>query len=148
MKLSLTKVEYRDLLDLIYIADWVLHAHRTQDEPRTVNYQKLEQKLLSFAEEAGFSHLIEYAPKFDRYFPTRMFEDVSQVHGFIDEYDNDSFWEELANRLAERDLIKQEGGLSNVLKLSIEERLGKQFKLEERYATEFEENGLDNITIV
>lgn len=147
MQIEFMKTEYRDLIDMVYIAEWIMKAHKIEDDPRTKRYEKLGQKIMSYAEEMGFGHLVEYAPEYDKYFPTRMFEDASSAHGFIDEYDNDSFWEELTNRLAERDLIKQEGGLSNVLRLSIDERLDKQFRLEEKYAEEFEENGLDNIVI-
>jgi ribosomal protein S8 len=147
MKIDFTKAEYRDLIDMVYIAEWIMNAHKVKDDTRTKRYSKLEQKILSYAEKMGFSHLVEYAPEHDKYFPTRMFEEASSVHGFIDDYDNDSFWEELINRLAERDLIRQEGGLSTVLRLSVEERLEKQFRLEEKYAVEFEENGLENIRI-
>jgi hypothetical protein len=147
MKIEFTKAEYRDLLDMVYIAEWIMKAHKIEDDPRTKCYEELGQKIMSDAEKMGFGHLIEYAPEYDKYFPTRIFEDASSAHGFIDEYDNDSFWEELVNRLAERDLIRQEGGLSNVLRLSIEERLEKQFQLEGKYAVEFEENGLENIVI-
>ena len=147
MQIDFTKVEYRDLLDMIYIADWVLNAHKMADDPRTKRYGKLEQKILSYAEKMGFGHLVMYEPKFEKYFPTSTFEDLSPAYNFIKEYDNDTFWEELMYRLAERDLIKQEGSLSNVLRLPVEERLEKQFRLEEKYAVEFEENGLDNIRI-
>jgi hypothetical protein len=148
MKIDFTKAEYRDLIDMVYIAEWIMNAHQIKDDPRTKRYRKLEQKILSFAENMGFSHLVEYAPEHDKYFPTRMFEEASSAHGFIDDYDNDTFWEELINRLAERDLIIQEGGLSSMLRLSVEERLEKQFRLEEKYAVEFEENGLENVRIV
>lgn len=147
MQIDFTKVEYRDLLDMIYIADWVLNAHKMADDPRTKRYGKLEQKILSYAKEMGFEHLVMYEPKFEKYYPTSTFEDLSSAYNFIKEYDNDTFWEELMDRLAERDLIEQEGGLSNVLRLSVEERLEKQWRLEEKYAVEFEENGLDNVRI-
>ncbi len=147
MQFEITKEEYRDLLDLLYVSDWVLHAHKTQDEPGTKNYRKLEQKILAFAEEMGFGHLIMYEPKHDRYYPTRTFEDVSAAERFIDEYDDNTFWEELVARLAERDLIEQEGGLSKFMRLSLEERLEKQWELEKGYAAEFEEHGLENIRI-
>lgn len=147
MQIDFTKAEYRDLLDMVYISEWIMNAHKTENDPRTKRYGKLEQKILSYAEKMGFGHMVEYAPEYEKYFPTRMFEDAGSAHGFIDEYDNDSFWEELINRLAERDLIRREDGLSNVLRLPVEERLEKQFKLEEKYAIEFEENGLENIRI-
>ncbi|MDI6791796.1 MAG: hypothetical protein QME81_02850 [bacterium] len=67
---------------------------------------------------------------------------------FIEEYKNDTFWEELIHRLAERDLIRQLGGIKNVAKLSFEECVKKIVVLEEKYAAEFEARGLDGLSII
>ena len=63
------------------------------------------------------------------------------------EFENDTFWDELLHRLVERDLIKQEGGVENVMNMDIRERFEKEEPLEKMYDTEFEVNGLDNIRI-
>ena len=58
------------------------------------------------------------------------------------------FWDELIDRLAEKDLIQQEGSVEEVMKLSLEERITKEGILKEKYAKEFAKNGLRNVTIM
>ena len=68
-----------------------------------------------------YENLVAYAPEHNRYFPTREYEETSSAQAFIVEYDNDSFWEELTSRLAERDLARQLGGYDRMPTLSPEE---------------------------
>ena len=45
MKIEITKKEYRALLDVFHLADWVLHAYKTEEGPETEEYRALEQKM-------------------------------------------------------------------------------------------------------
>ena len=54
MKIEITKKEYRALLDVFHIADWVLHSYKTEEGPETEEYRNLEQKFFSFAAGNGF----------------------------------------------------------------------------------------------
>ena len=62
MKISLTQQEYQLLLDMLYIATWIIKAHKGGDDPQGQPYEELEQKLFSFAKEAGYENLI-FLPK-------------------------------------------------------------------------------------
>ena len=148
MKIEFTREEYKCLLDMIYIAEWILNAHKVGDDPRTKEYGKLEQKVYSYAKEMGFEDLIEYVVDHGQYFPTKVYEDAGSATKFVDEFEDETFWDELINRLAERDLIKQLGGTENLSKLSFEERIERILELEKKYSSEFEKNGLDNVSIV
>lgn len=147
MQIELKSDEYRHLVDILYLAEWLLTAHKVGDDPRVAVYQQLVQKLYAYSQEMGLSHLIEYAVEFDQYFPTRDFEAGTPIHEFIDEYDDETFWDELTRRLAERDLLAQVGGWEKVQKLSTEERIRKLGQLEEHYAAEFARHGLENIRL-
>jgi len=147
MKIDFTGKEYRCLLDILIIADWVMNAHKVKDDPRTEAYRNLEQKIFAYAKDEGLENLIEYAPESKRYFPTREYDEDDQTRAFIEEFENDTFWTELIDRLVERDLITQVGGPENLSKLSFENRIEKTIPLEGKYATEFETNGLDNLKI-
>lgn len=147
MQIELKSDEYRHLVDILYLAEWLLTAHKVGDDPRVAVYQQLVQKLYAYSQEMGLSHLIEYAVEFDQYFPTRDFEAGTPIHEFIDEYDDETFWDELTRRLAERDLLAQVGGWEKVQKLSTEERIRKLGQLEEHYAAEFARQGLENIRL-
>ena len=51
MTVDFTKVEYRLLIDLLAIGDWVLHAHKTGEPKETQPYRDLMQKVFSFSKE-------------------------------------------------------------------------------------------------
>jgi hypothetical protein len=107
MKIHFTKKEYRALLDIIQIADWVMHAHDIQEKHETAYYRELFQKFYSFAKEMGFEDLIEFAKENGEYYPTRKFEDESMADPLIQSFENKSFWDNLIDRLAERDALKE-----------------------------------------
>ena len=146
MNIEISKKEYRTLLDVLHIADWVLHAYKTEEGPETEEFRVLEQKFLSLAEDMGFGHFVEYDAEMKKYFPTREYEETSSVMDAIVDYDNECFWDELTERLATRDLIQQEGK-DKVVALDFEERMIKMETFQGRYEEEFERQGLNRLVI-
>ncbi len=144
MKINFTKKEYKALLTVLYISDWVMHSHDTELDPETQKYKDLEQKILSFAKDFGMDDCVERDAKLGGFFHTRNFED--EVMKFIERYDDNSFWDELADRLADRDFLRKYGEEA-ILKMTPEERFQKYCDFEDKYNEEFEENGLENIRI-
>ncbi len=106
MKLELTQKEYRLLLDILHIAEWIMNSYVIDDRPETEKYRRLEQKILSYADEMGCKGVVDYDKELGGYFPTREIEEGSAMD-FIDEYNEDTFWEELVSHLAERDFINR-----------------------------------------
>ncbi len=148
MNVEITKEEYLDLLDLLHIAGWVLVAHKTEKDPRTEKYDAIIQKFYALAGQMGSGDLIEFDPVARKYYPTRKFEEGSNVMDFVDEFVDHSFWDELIIRLAERDAARQVGGYEQLDLLSHEDRHALEDPLEERYSGEFNENGIDRLEIV
>ena len=144
MKINITNKEYRTLVEALELASWVLHAHAEEERKETKRFRELEQNILSFAKDSGMKNEISYDPKLEEYLPTRQFEE--QVLRYIDEYNEDTFWEELIDRLVKRDLMLQEGteGYAN---LSFDQRFQKEDPIRLKYETEFENNGLDNVVV-
>jgi hypothetical protein len=64
---------------------------------------------------------------------------------YIREFENDTFWNEFVERLAERDLIRQFGE-DRVKTMNLQELTEKESQIERRYAEEFYQNGLENVT--
>lgn len=85
MKIELTKEEYKTLLTLSYCGEWVLNSHKTKVDTISKKSEELEQKLFSFAKDAGLEKWIEYDSEMKQYFPTSDMED--ELHKFIDQYD-------------------------------------------------------------
>lgn len=144
MKMNFTKREYQVLLEMIYLADWMLHAH----EPRKQEdaYHALEQKILGLARDFGCEDLVEHSERLNEYFPTETLEESDAIQGSIQEYDDATFWDGLITRLAERDVWRKHTE-QELARMSGEQRVALYCAAEKPYADEFETNGLDRIRI-
>ena len=63
MNIDLTEKEYRRLLDLVYIGNWILNSGRGSD--RFEDYDLLQEKLFALSPRAGMRSLYEDAVFFD-----------------------------------------------------------------------------------
>ena len=146
MQIDFSKEEYSTFLEILEIAHWVLFAHRTNEPEDSKRYQDFEQKIFSYADVMGFDDLIKYNEEFERYFPTREHDENSPARPFIDEFENETFWSELIERLAERDMLQTLGD-KKILKMTREERFKAHYGFEEKYGKEFEEHGIERLDI-
>ncbi len=144
MKIDITNPEYRTLLDMLSLADWVLHAFVAPTD--NDKYSAFFEKMLSLAKSFDCEDLVVFDKQKQKYFPSGEFETSEQIMDVIESYNNDTFWEELVGRLAERDLIR-EIGEERFMQLEPEERVLQIGRKEERYAKEFEKNGIETLTI-
>jgi hypothetical protein len=148
MKFELTRTEYRNLIDMLYIASWVLSAHHAEPDERVAPFDAVEQKLLSFAPKLGLSQWVEFHEDLGKFYTTRKFEDKSPAHTFINEYDDASFWDELVNRLAVRDAAKEAGGWDAYAAMSGLDRIRISGKYEDMYNEETQHDGLKRLQFV
>ncbi|MBL0059603.1 MAG: hypothetical protein IPP35_10975 [Elusimicrobia bacterium] len=142
--LEFTETEFRELLEVMYLADWATNAHRVPDG-KPDPYHALQQKILGHAKAAGCGDLVVYSEKEKAFAPSDKLEKT--CHGTLDVYDEETFWEELVRRLALRD-IEQERGPDALEKMSAEIRSSVISEIEERYQTECERHGLDRLEVV
>ncbi|SCY18798.1 hypothetical protein [Desulfoluna spongiiphila] len=147
MKINFTKKEYRQLLDLVYIANWVMNARNIEKDTKTEKYDELVQKVYSFAGEFKFSDLIEFNKQLEGYYPTNKYEMDGDVHQFIDEYDDECFWESLYQELGKRDFI-EEVGMAEAEKMEPIDRFTAINERADKYSREFEKNGIKNLKII
>jgi len=143
MKMDFTKNEYRFLLDMVEMAEWVLNSRKTDSSDEVKEYSEVYQKILSHAKEMGFENLITYDENLDGYYATAEYEESEHMR-YIEEFEDDVFWEALPHRLAVRDLVEQFGE-KKYMEMEFEERVSKILDLEEIYNKELEENGIDNL---
>ncbi len=146
MKINITKKEYRLLLDILYLGEWMLAAHDREKVPEKKKYQDVIQKFYSYAAEMDYENLIEADKESNKYYETREFEDTSEVNEIIENYNNATFWEELVSGLAMRDAKEIEGN-DAFNKMSPEEKIQLLHPLEEQYHEEFMANDLTNLKI-
>lgn len=143
MKLTLNKSEYRDLLDLLILGDWMLSSHKLEHDHEDSKY-KLIQKVMSSADKMGFGNLIEFHN--ESFMHTKEYEETSENHNTIDAYDEETFWGELPSRLANRDIHKKYSD-DEINAFSRDEYFSELFGIEEKYEKEFDAHGLLNVTI-
>ena len=147
MKVELSRRDYVALMTVLEIADWILHAYRTDDPPETAPMRALEQKVLALAEQFGCGELVEYDAKEQRWWVTREFDETSDALQYLQEFENDNFWEQLSERLVERDLVRQLGE-SACKRLDPEELDERQEPYRTLYAEEFLSHGVDRLEIL
>lgn len=83
MKIHFTKQEYRQLLEMVFMADWVVTAHETSLKTASP-YESLRKKMYANAREFGLESLIVCDAADNEYYETAQFEE-SVMH-FIDAY--------------------------------------------------------------
>ena len=133
MQLELSKKEFRRLLDMVYIGNWILNSTRGED--RFQDYDKVESLLFEKARQEGMGILAETYQ--GETIPSRPFVEGG-IHEAIMEYENNVFFDILAEDLARRDMNDSPIDESNYAELT--HRI-------EAYINEFEENGTDNILV-
>lgn len=142
MKIEFSKTQYKTLLLLTYLGDWVINAHKFDIPDDDV--KELLQKIYRHHEECGEMDLVDKDENDGTYWTTRDLDDLAQP--YIEEYDDESFWDELGYRLAERDFF-DEYGEDGANKMTKEERIANIEDRKDYYYDEFERNGLENLNI-
>ena len=133
MNIELTTKEFRRLLDLVYIGNWILNSTRGDD--RFEDYDQLESKLFGLCRTNGMDSLVKRWNGED--IPSRAFADGG-IHEAIMDYEDTVFFEILAEELARRDM-----GYVEVSSDNYEELVSRM----DDYIAEFEAHGTDHITI-
>ena len=148
MNVDITSDEYRDLLDILHIADVVLSGHRRTPDHRTSRHRGLIQRLYALAPREGLARLMGHDAHRNVYAPTQEFEEASIAHGMIDEFVDHLFWDELISRLSVRDAAQAAGGMDRLSAMSDSDRQAAEAPRRQRYIREFSRNGVANLTVI
>lgn len=133
MKIELTQKQFRRLLDMVYIGNWILNS--TRGEERFADYDEVESLLFTRAMMEGMPTLAELYE--GEIIPSRAFAEGG-IHEAIAEYENNVFFDILAEDLARRDMNDAPIDESNYAELT--SRI-------DAYINEFEQHGTDNILV-
>ena len=128
MQIELTPKEFRRLLDMVYIGNWVLNSTRGED--RFADYDHLESKL--FALSPALSE-----PWNGTVVPSRAYTEGG-IHEAIAYYEYNIYYEILAEELSRRDMDYPEINDDNY-----DEIVGRM----DRYMSEFELSGVDHLVL-
>ena len=133
MQLDLTAKEFRRLLDLVYIGNWVLNSIRGED--RFADYDDLESKLFGLCRSHRMDTLVEDWERIS--VPSRAYAEGG-IHEAIAVYEDAVFYEILAEELSRRDMDYPE---------ITEENYGEIMDRMNGYMEEFRLSGVDKLVL-
>lgn len=133
MNIELSAKEFRRLLDLVYVGNWVLNSTRGED--RFEDYDHLQEKIFSLCAKAGMKDL--YQAWYGHVFPSKAYEEGG-IHEAIADYEDAVFFDILAEELARRDMDLEDTDPEDFTELT--NRM-------DAYIDEFEKNGVENLTV-
>ncbi len=133
MKIELTAKEFRRLLDMVYIGNWILNSTRGDD--RFEDYDHVESKLFALCRNTPMDALVEDYQ--GNPVPSQAFNDGG-IHEAIVNYEDCVFYDVLAEELARRDM-----GYPEINSGNYDELVSRM----EDYIDEFASHGTDNIVV-
>jgi len=133
MTVDLTEKEFRRLLDMVYIGNWILNSARGED--RFEDYDLLQEKLFALSSQCGMKSLAERW--YGHVMPSKAFEEGG-IHEAIADYEDAVFFDILAEELSRRDMERE--GIDPNDETELSARV-------EVYFSEFEAHGIDNIEV-
>ncbi|MFB0921539.1 MAG: hypothetical protein QMB62_11785 [Oscillospiraceae bacterium] len=133
MDIKLSTKEFRHLLDLVYIGNWILNSTRGND--RFEDYDLVQEKFFALAAQNGLPELVQ--TYLGHVFPSRAYEEGG-IHDAIADYEDAVFFDILAEELARRDMTEEHLNPDDLSELTA--RM-------DTYMSEFEANGIENINL-
>ncbi len=148
MHLRLSDQELATLVEMVSLAANVASWNQKESaSDRVAAFEDLESKILEKAGHSGLGDWIEFDEESQRFRVKQEKEELLFYHECYDEFRNESFWDELAVRMADRDLARAIG-FAAWEKLSEEERRARTTAWEKRYWEEFSKHGVERVVVV
>ncbi|MFT3990186.1 MAG: hypothetical protein QM680_02130 [Luteolibacter sp.] len=148
MHLRLSDQELATLVEMVSLAANVASWNQKETaDDKVAAFENLESKILEKAAQSGLGDWVEFDPETQRFKVKPEVEERLFYHECYDEFRNESFWDEMAVRLADRDLARAIG-LRNWEKLTEEQRRARTTAWEKRYWEEFSKHGIERVHVV
>ena len=133
MNIELSKKQFRRLLDLVYIGNWILNSTRGED--RFQDYDNIESKLFALCHNTGLRALAQVQD--GTTVPSQAYTQGG-IHEAIAFYEDNIFYEILAEELSRRDMNYPE---------VTPENYGEIVERMNQYMDEFELSGVDRLVL-
>jgi hypothetical protein len=145
MKASFTSRDYARILELVHLGLWTVGARPDEMGSAPDRYADVAQKLFGLATAFGCADLVAE----DEAGGWRASEKLAEgpAREKLDQFLDDTFWTELVQRLAERDLRAELGAAKLSDELS-EEETSRLMALEDGYWREFEQRGVEHLLVL
>jgi len=146
MQVELTKEQLADLVKVVYMGNWMINGVHLQSE-RVKKFDEIEQLIYAQAAKNGLEDYVEFDSSCGEYFPRTEFEESAEMEGYKKGYDEETFWEGLVDKMANRDFIAKFGEEA-IKKMDQHERFEKLYEFINKYEDYFESRGIDGLKTV
>lgn len=133
MQITLSNKEFRRLLDMVYIGNWILNSTRGDD--RFADYDAVESKLFGLCKNNGMQVLVDEDDGV--ILPSQAYT-KGGIHEAIAYYEDNVFYEILAEELSRRDMDYAEITPDNYDEI---------VRRMDRYMDEFELSGVEHLVL-
>ena len=133
MQIDLSTKEFRRLLDLVYIGNWILNSYR--GDQRFQDYDNIESKLFGLCREHRMDALVQEQD--GAILPSKAYAEGG-IHEAIACYEDTVFYEILAEELSRRDMNYPD---------ITEENYNEIMDRMNRYMDEFQLSGVDRLVL-
>ncbi|MFD2255252.1 hypothetical protein ACFSSA_01060 [Luteolibacter algae] len=148
MHIRFTEQELVTLVEMLSLAANVASWNQQESaDQKLAEYESFESKMLEKAANNGLASMIEFDEETQRFRVRRDLEEKTFYHECYEEFRNESFWDELTVRLADRDLARSIGQKAWEC-MTEEQRREKTIGWEKRYWEEFSRNGIERVVVL
>ncbi|MFO7733930.1 MAG: hypothetical protein R6X21_09810 [Candidatus Aminicenantes bacterium] len=142
MNIQLTKEQLETLVKLVYLGNRMANDWRTDDILE--EYDEVESLVLAAAQKHGLGDFVEFEEDSGKALPSGELEE--KMAEITDFYNDNTFWDQLIYRMADRDYVRKYGE-DSLEELYTEQGIERERPLVERYEKEFNEHGLDRLEV-
>jgi len=143
-----TDEELLTLAEMLTLACWATFwNHKPGADDGVARYDDMLEKTLTRLQHNGQSNEVENDPERQRLRLSKKKEESSFYAQCYDEMRNETFWEELVARMAEREMIRKYGN-DHLKSLSDEDRKKLTEPVSKKFWEEFSKNGIGNLHII
>jgi hypothetical protein len=143
MKINFTEKQYETLLKIVYMGAGIVNS---VDESEGNKFTEIEEYIYSFAKNTGLENLVDYDEEEKAYYPSEALESDDEIVEYIQNYDDDTFWEKLIYNLAMRDM-EHKFGKEKLEKMQEEDIHANLQSFAQKYEKEFSKNGIKNLKV-
>lgn len=139
LTIHLTAKQHRKLVELAYLGEWFVNAHH-ESEFQEEEATEAMQKLMAARPLAGLSQDAETGNYYlESEWSDRLYDQ------YIADYDDHVFWDELTERLAQRDLARKRG--VSMDDIEREDDITELRPLEDAYRRHLEKDGVERLEL-
>ena len=145
MKINFTSKQYEFLVKIVYLGNWLVNAIRIPGE-EVEEFADIEEYVYEQSKEFKLDKLVRYDNYLKQHVPTMEMEDDPTLREYINEYNEENFWEELSFALGRRDFLKKHTR-DEVNAMELEELIEKEGPFIDRYVEEFKDFGIQRLEV-